>query len=297
MVDYLPRYDLPQIHELMLSDRRRVEAYKRAIEKNVEKGDIVLDVGTGTGILACFAAKAGGRVLAVDSTETVYLAKKIAKRNNLSEKIEFIKAYMEDIDIPKVDCIVSEWLGIFGVQENLLPLIAHARDSFLKSKGRMLPHKVSLYITLIEEEEFHYQLTRKWHDIYGLNLSDFADVLVNDMYILNIPKKKFLSKPQKIKDFNMYTANSSEFSITGNFRIERDGNCHGLGGWFKAEFPGDIILNTSPDNILTHWHQVYFPINKPLKVKRGDEIKVDFVSRVDEHNKRLIRFSKEVRGL
>jgi len=297
MVDYLPRYDLPQIHKLMLSDSIRVEAYKKAIKKNVKKGDIVLDVGTGTGILACFAAKAAGRVLAVEPTETIELAKKIARKNNLSGKIEFIKSYIENIDIPKVDHIVSEWLGIFGVQENLLPLIAYARDKFLVPKGKMLPHKVSLYITLIEEEKFHYQLTRKWHEIYGLNLTDFTDFLVDDVYIFSIPQEKFLSKPKKIKEFNMYTADSSEFSVEVNLKVKRDGNCHGLGGWFKAEFPGDIIMNTAPDKRLTHWHQAYFPINKPLKVKRNDEIKVDIVSRVDESNKHLIRFPRNVKRL
>ena len=43
-------------HERMLSDQLRVDTYYRAISKQVKKGDVVADLGTGTGILSFFAA-------------------------------------------------------------------------------------------------------------------------------------------------------------------------------------------------------------------------------------------------
>ena len=48
-------------HERMLSDRVRVDTYHAAIFKHVKPGDVVVDLGTGTGVLAFFAANAGAR--------------------------------------------------------------------------------------------------------------------------------------------------------------------------------------------------------------------------------------------
>ena len=43
-------------HEEMLSDSVRVEAYHRALRRNVAPGDVVLDLGSGTGLLAFLAS-------------------------------------------------------------------------------------------------------------------------------------------------------------------------------------------------------------------------------------------------
>jgi protein arginine N-methyltransferase 1 len=45
-------------HHTMLADKVRMQRYLQAILKAVEPGDVVLDIGSGTGILAYFAPKA-----------------------------------------------------------------------------------------------------------------------------------------------------------------------------------------------------------------------------------------------
>ena len=76
---------------------------------------VVLDVGSGTGLLSMFAAKAGAKfVYAVDACSTICrLAEELIKCNRLQDQIQVINQRIEDIDRfdKTIDIIISEWMG------------------------------------------------------------------------------------------------------------------------------------------------------------------------------------------
>lgn len=115
--EYFQAYDQFSIHELMLRDRPRVSAYHDAMMKNKHlfENRIVLDVGSGTGVLSMFAAKAGAkRVYAVDACPRIcHLAKELIQSNGLQDRIEVINKRIEQIEQfdEKIDVIISEWMG------------------------------------------------------------------------------------------------------------------------------------------------------------------------------------------
>ena len=113
--------------------------------KHLFKNKVVLDVGCGTGILSMFAAKAGAaKVIGVDMSSIVDYAKKIVADNGLSDIVTIIRGKVEEIElpVPKVDIIISEWMGYCLFYESMLDTVLYARDKWLVEGGLMFPDKV-----------------------------------------------------------------------------------------------------------------------------------------------------------
>jgi predicted RNA methylase len=130
-----------EVHRTMICDRVRTEAFRRAIDSVVRPGDIVLDVGAGSGILSVFAARAGAaRVYALERTSAAVLAQELSAANGVAEIVQVIHGDVIDVEPPeRVDVIVSEWLGGFGIDEGMLVPVIVARDRWLKPGGVMIP--------------------------------------------------------------------------------------------------------------------------------------------------------------
>ncbi|EJK72738.1 hypothetical protein THAOC_05697, partial [Thalassiosira oceanica] len=144
---YFDSYGHHGIHEEMLKDDVRTNTYQMAILNNRElfEGKVVLDVGAGTAILSMFAVKAGAKhVYAVDCSSIIDQARQIVEDNGMADKITLIRGKMEEIDlpVPKVDIIVSEWMGYFLLYESMLNTVLYARDKWLEAgTGTILPGK------------------------------------------------------------------------------------------------------------------------------------------------------------
>ena len=105
---YFDSYSHFGIHEEMLKDEVRTKSYMQAIEMNSHlfKDKIVLDIGSGTGILSMFAARAGAqKVYAIECSAIADQCIQIVKDNGFEDVIEVIKGKMEEIELPvqKVD--------------------------------------------------------------------------------------------------------------------------------------------------------------------------------------------------
>jgi SAM-dependent methyltransferase len=111
-------------HRLMLADRLRMEAYQAAIEASVRPGMRVLDLGTGTGILAMWAARAGAEVVAVEPHDVIRVAERVARANGLAARITFIQGDARALTLPwPVDLVVSECMGNFFITDEMQPVL------------------------------------------------------------------------------------------------------------------------------------------------------------------------------
>jgi type I protein arginine methyltransferase len=167
----------------MLADYVRTGTYQKAMYNNSIdfEGKVVLDVGTGTGVLAFFALQAGAaKVYAVDASDAVIVAEKLAKANGYGDKVVVVKGKIEEIELPeKVDIIVSEPIGFLLVHERMLESYVTARDRFLKPGGLMMPTTGSIVLCPFSDDTLfreHCSRAAFWetNNFYGLDLSSIA---------------------------------------------------------------------------------------------------------------------------
>jgi len=104
-----------------------------------------------------FAVKAGAKhVIGVDMSTIIEKAKEIVEVNGMSDKITLLQGKMEEVELPfpKVDIIISEWMGYFLLYESMLDTVLYARDKYLAPQGLIFPDKATIFMAGIEDGEY-----------------------------------------------------------------------------------------------------------------------------------------------
>jgi len=267
----------------MLRDEVRNEAYRRAIAHVVKPGDVVLDMGAGTGILSIFAATAGARkVYAVERTEVAAVARRMIEKNGFTDRIEVIEQDLEDVTLPeKVDVIVSEWMGGFGVDENMLAPLVIARDRWLKPGGKIIPERVTSFVAAAEISDFDEAIAYWRSRPHGVDMSVIASMTTQESFHTqtHLAPDALIAEPQAMWSHDPYTCSLEEadqvFTGICTFAATRAGEVSGLVSWFTAEMGDGNTLTNAVGAPPTHWGRTLFPFDQPIEVPAGAPIRVE----------------------
>lgn len=256
-------------HRVMLRDRIRMELYEQAIRETVREGDVVLDLGTGTGVLAMWAAQAGARrVFAVDPAPVVRLARLLAAHNDLDDRIECIEADSRAIDLPEpADVLISECMGNFFVTDEMMPVLRDAKRH-CKPDARVIPRRFRLllapvFLPLNEDVSF-------WElPVGGLDLSPARTFALNSTYVRYVESRDLRGAEVELASFDFFeTPDDVEGRVA--FELTETAAINGFVGWFDAQLTDTVTLSTAPGQ-RTHWGQMIFPI-EPLVAPPGSRL-------------------------
>lgn len=83
-------------------------------------------------------------------------ARQVVAVNGMADKITLLQGKMEEVQLPfpKVDILISEWMGYFLLYESMLDTVLYARDNYLVPDGKIFPDKATLYLAGIEDGEY-----------------------------------------------------------------------------------------------------------------------------------------------
>lgn len=270
-------YEFPSIHSDMIYDEHRVGAYRQAIERTVKKGDVVVDVGTGTGILAFLSLKAGAaRVHAIDRSPVINWARRLAETNGMADQIIFHQCDSRDVNLnEQADVIVSELIGHLAFEEGMVESISDAMERFLKPNGSLIPQAVTLYAAPVCEREIYKSCIDGWQPAYGIDYSVMREQALGTSYITEINERDLLAKHQPIFSVDFRRKTQVEIHAERTFEVYREGYVNGLAFWFDSTLAEVVRLSSGPWS-KTHWKQCFSPLPSPRSVAAGEELRVAF---------------------
>lgn len=188
-----------------LVDGERIFSFRKAINKVVKQNDTVLDLGTGSGIMALLAARAGAKkIFAIEFDFFVAeIAERAIKANNLKEKINLLINDARSYNFPqkiKFDVVISEMLTTGMVDESQVQVINNLHEKKLIDDSTIfLPSRHDTYISLVNANFKMFGLKIpmilhlwKWHKWSNFKISKIADKLIlNSIYFNKKNNEKF----------------------------------------------------------------------------------------------------------
>jgi len=255
----------------MMSDDIRMQAFHTAIKRLIKPGDVVIDLGAGTGILGIWALQAGAKkVYAIEKTGAIELAREIARVNGCMDRIEFIQDNSMNVSLPqRADAIVSETLGSFAVDENMTQYMVDARERMLVDGGVLIPSAIDIFAAPVDSKDI-YEKINFWRKFPDVDFSPAFELFSRKIMVESTLPDQLLAEPLRLQPVNLNTWKEDPYMARNYFPIRRTGMIHGMAGWFTATLCENVQINTAPDQPETHWKQAFFPFRDPIRVVEGD---------------------------
>lgn len=286
------KFDSFPVHIRMLNDKCRTLAFQKAIKEIVSKDDVVLDIGTGNGILAVTAALCGAKhVYAIERTEFIEVARAVFKANNVEDKITLINGDSTAIELPeKATVLVSEIIGNDPFNEGILNTFHDAKVRLLTSDAKIIPSNIKIFAIAAECEEKKYnqqylssQNINNWKSWYGVDFGSFLHFYNSDeVQKLTINSRqaknwKMLSDAIELCHVDFSTDGNSVEDKFCDLIITENGTFSSVVVFFEAQLSADTKLSLHPAQVddSNHWQSQLF-IKKEENVNVGDHFELKF---------------------
>jgi type I protein arginine methyltransferase len=287
----------------MVADQSRTDAYVRALEREIRIGDVVAEIGTGTGIFALLACRYGARrVYAFEPSAIIELAREIAAANGLADRIEFIPKMSTESSLPEpVNLVVSDVRGVLPLFARSLGSIIDARERFLAPNGRMIPRCDTLWIAGVQAPELYREQLGPWNGKpYGFDMSAGRLRTVNSGERCYLTADQLLLPPQRLATLDYSTITQQDLNATVSWTVEKRtvekrtvqkttvdkttvkpaAQGHGIVLWFDSVLAEGVTLTNRPGAPRLIYRQQFFPWPEPLEVCPGDTVTVTVSARL-----------------
>lgn len=284
-------FGAPAIHIQMLEDRERTGRFLRAIRETVRPGDVVVDLGTGSGVLAIAAAQAGARqVYALEATTIAETARRAFADNGVADRILLIEGHSTQIQLPeRADVLVSEIIGNEPLAERILETTSDAVRRFLKPEARLIPRRLRVHALPVEMPAKDRDRVRvsdaaleSWRQDFGLDFSALAELSRQTPTSMQVKPAQLaqwvtLAESRCVADFDLTRASHPREPATAIVECCRAGRLEALAVWFEVDLGSGEWLTTDPASFRpdNHWTHPVYVLGKPLLVNVGDRIRLN----------------------
>lgn len=282
------------IHIRMLNDKARTAAFLAAVRQVVRPGDVVADLGTGTGVLAIAAAQAGAqRVFAVEASGIGRLAERMFQDNGVADRIELLAGWSTRLQLPKpADVLVSEIIGNDPLAEQALELVLDARKRWLKPGARLIPSRLRILAlpVMVSDEQIRGQcfvpeVLTTWSSWYGLSFEPLAQAAPGPASmtrsVLKVSEAKAcqpLGDPLVMADIIFPERENFRVDCEAHFQMGVPGALNGVLLYFEAELAPGKWFSVAPAGAdpACSWRFPLWVTTRARAVRPGDRVAVRY---------------------
>ncbi len=283
----------PVEHARMLHDDRRTSDYIAALRQAVRPTDIVLDVGTGSGVLAIAAARAGARhVYAVEASDIADVAERMFAANGVQDRVTLVRGWSRDIQLSEpADLIVAELIGNEPLEEEILETTLDARRRLLKPGARLIPHMLELVVRplLVPNAEARQRAIgrhaiHRWRQLYEIEFQPLLDAAFPGP-VNNPTEAEVLAHwPPVGPPVTLATVALERYerpSIDAAAELVVTGPVNAVAVTFRAHLHGSIVHTLDPWTWpSSSWATSVWVLPDAVRVGPGDTLRVRYSRRV-----------------
>ena len=261
----------------MLSDEGRVTAFHQAIRAAVKPGDVVLELGTATGLMAFWAAQAGARhVHAVEPDPAIALARQSAQDNGLAERITFHQTVSAHLTLPeRAQVLIEDMRGAMPCYNTHLVDVIDARARLLTPDAVLINQRDTLYVTVVESQKQSAHVHTAWDgSLWGLDLSAAAKLAPNCFAKHRCTPEEVLAEPRAWAEIHYPTVSSPHVRGVVELSVTRAATAHGLALWFDLELFGGFRISNAPMEPKHTYGSAFLPWPEPTSLLAGDRVEV-----------------------
>ncbi|XP_069073343.1 protein arginine N-methyltransferase 7 [Pleurodeles waltl] len=296
----------------MLHDKDRNEKYyqgiRAAVHRVKESGEraIVLDIGTGTGLLSMMAVTAGADFCyAIEVFKPMAdVAETIVKKNGFSDKIKIINKHSTEVTVGpdgdmqcRANILITELFDTELIGEGALPSYEHAHLHLVQEKWEAVPHRATIYAQVVESMRMW-----SWNKLLPFsvqseagncekNIVPFPEMescpgapCVHDIQLNQVAQRDFKPLSEVLSMFRIdfsKAVSSSPASHTVHFEPVTSGKAQVILSWWDIDMDPDGTIKCtmephwiqqSPQDVpwRDHWMQCVYFLPDEESVEQGE---------------------------
>lgn len=269
---------IPSFHRPMLADEARNDAYARAIAR-AASGRMVLDIGTGSGLLAMLAARAGARrVVACEANPALAAtAREIVAANGLESVVEIVGRHSTKLEVDPdlggpADLVITEIFGNDLVGEGALAAIADALGRLASDEAQIIPARAVVRIALASLDSAPRPRPAI---VRGLDLSLFGRHSKRSFTVNT--NNRALALRSAAGDLFRFDFRASQTLAAGRSSVALQsfgGRVDGIVQWLRLDLDRQTQFENAPgSDVASHWAAIFSPFTKSRDTAAGEEIR------------------------
>jgi len=284
----------PVEHARMLHDDRRTGAYLAAIAEAVRPGDVVLDIGTGSGVLAIAAARAGARrVYAVEASDIAGVAERVFAANGVTDTVTLVPGWSRELELPEpADLLVAELIGNEPLEEEILETTLDARRRLLRPEARLIPHRLTLLARPLRltdgearQRAIGHAAVERWRGLYDMEFQPLLDAALPGPVNMPTEAEVVASWPPVgpatvLHEVDLATFADASVGASADLTVDEPGTVNAVAVTFTAALHGAIEHTLDPWTWPTSsWAVSVWVLPEALEIGAGTALRVRYMRR------------------